>query len=77
MKRYYAVDRIEGNIAVLEADDRTRKEVDLAQLPVGLKEGDVLAWESGRYSVDQEQTKQRRDVARRLQQELFRPHKEE
>lgn len=77
MTRYYAVDRIEGSIAVLEADDRTSKEVDLAQLPVGIKEGDVLAWEGGRYTVDQKQTNQRRDAARRLQQELFRPRKKD
>jgi hypothetical protein len=39
---FYAVDRIEGTVAVLVADDGTTTEVPRSALPTRLREGSVL-----------------------------------
>lgn len=38
----YTVDRMEGDWAVLEDEGRKMSDVPLAQLPAGLREGDLL-----------------------------------
>lgn len=38
----YTVDRIEGDWAVLEDENRQMSDVSLAELPAGLREGDLL-----------------------------------
>lgn len=38
----YVIDRIEGDIAVCEAEDKTMHNIPLASLPVGVKEGDKV-----------------------------------
>lgn len=42
------VDRIEGAFAVCEMDDKSMQNIALSELPVGVKEGDVLAVEKWR-----------------------------
>ncbi len=39
---YYAVDRMEGTVAVLVADDGTTVDVPRRRLPSGVREGSVL-----------------------------------
>ncbi|MDP3940212.1 MAG: DUF3006 domain-containing protein [Deltaproteobacteria bacterium] len=39
---FYAVDRLEGKIAVLVADDGTTVEVDRSRVPARVREGTVL-----------------------------------
>ena len=39
---YYAVDRIEGNIVIVVADDGTAIDVVRQELPTGAREGSVL-----------------------------------
>jgi hypothetical protein len=39
---YYVVDRIEGKIAVLVADNGTAVDVPRGSLPIGVREGSVL-----------------------------------
>lgn len=70
--QYYAIDRIEGGFAVCEDDDGARVILPLAQVPDGAREGDVLALEDGRYTVDAPETARRRAQARALEDELFR-----
>jgi hypothetical protein len=41
-RRYFVVDRIEGALAVLVADDRSTTEVPVSALPKGVREDDVL-----------------------------------
>lgn len=44
---YYAVDRIEGNIAVIVGDDGTSVDVPRRTLPAGVREGSVLQVQTG------------------------------
>ena len=44
---FYSVDRIEGPLAVLQDDEGENRAVPLAELPEGLREGDVLCREGG------------------------------
>ena len=55
----YAVDRIEGNFAVLEnIKTREIKLVELLLLPV-VKEKDVIIYKDGFYQVDEKERKKR------------------
>lgn len=42
LKAYWAIDRIEGKVAVLERDDGSTAEVPRRVLPKGVREGSVL-----------------------------------
>ena len=64
----YTVDRFEGDFAVLEDENRTMKDVPRGALPEEAKEGDVLIFAEGSYSLDSEETARRKeDVRERLQ----------
>ena len=56
------IDRFEGNLALCEKE---------AQLPIGVKEGDVLVEENGSFSVDTEATYQRREKIAQLMNDLW------
>lgn len=53
MEEILVVDRIEGNIAVCE-NRKTKKmqDINLEELPEGVKEGSILKWKNGKYEVD-------------------------
>lgn len=72
---YLSIDRIEGNIAVCEADDRSRREIPVSEIEGCPREGDVLCCDGERCYVDHEETKRRRDEAVRLQKLLFHKNK--
>jgi len=73
-ERFYAVDRIEGTIAVLSDDDGRSATVPLERLPSGVEEGIVLRvalasanvpnW--SRAAIDQTETKRRKQEAEEL-----------
>lgn len=65
------VDRIEGAFAVCEMDDKSMQNIALAELPVGVKEGDVLAVENGAYVIDVKQTKERSERIAQKMNRLF------
>lgn len=65
------VDRIEGGIAVCEADDRTMIDVPLSELPEGTREGTVLRLENGRYAVDKAEEESRRSRIESKAKRLF------
>ena len=77
-ERYYAVDRLEGTRAVLIDDDERPYTVPVAQLPVGITEGDVLLvpldaggkprWRAGR--IDDKETGRRRRRAEEERERL-------
>ena len=49
MKKYFSVDRIEGNTAVLISDgDKKRINVDISLLP-NISESDILFFDGGKY----------------------------
>jgi hypothetical protein len=54
------LDRIENDIAVIEADDKII-EVHISELAENVKEGDVLTESDGKYIVDSEATVERRE----------------
>ena len=58
--KYYTVDRIEGDIAVLIDDDENKSDIPVCELPKDLKEGDILRFdeEDETYVIDKERTAQ-------------------
>lgn len=68
---FWSIDRLEGSFAVCEDENRQRKEIPLADLPEGVKEGDVLRLASGMYQIDREETERRREENRRLLESLL------
>lgn len=64
------IDRFEGDIAVIETDGGMI-EVNVSELPDNAREGDVLALENGRYTVDCEASEERRRKASDRLQRLF------
>ena len=63
----FSVDRIEGDLAVLEDENGDFSNVALAQLPQGTREGTVLRHENGVWSIDADEAARRRAEALRLQ----------
>ena len=53
------IDRIESGIAVCETEDG-RRELPLAGLPAGVREGDCLVCVDGSWQIDREETLRRR-----------------
>jgi len=57
----YAIDRIEGNIAILEDITNNKKiEVDTKELPPDIKDGSIVIFENNVYSLDLETESERR-----------------
>ena len=54
------VDRITENIAVLEKVDLSHIELDVSLLPKGIKEGSVIMYENGVYTIDDADEEERR-----------------
>lgn len=77
---HYAVDRIEGPVAVLVGEDGREHAVPRARLPKGVVEGCVLAAELGRTgrpkwasaTLDEPERRRRMDEAERRLRELTR-----
>ena len=67
----YIVDRIEGNLAVCEADDMSVTVISLSDLPDGTHEGSVINFISGVYSLDLDEEQERRERILSLQDGIF------
>ncbi|WP_342399985.1 DUF3006 domain-containing protein [Weizmannia sp. FSL W8-0676] len=67
----YIVDRIEGEFAVCEKDDRTTVDIRLSELPSGVQAGDVIIVENGIPRIDRQLTKERKAQIKKLADELF------
>lgn len=63
----FSVDRIEGDLAVLEDENGVLQTVPLAQLPPDAREGAVLRLENGVWTLDADEAARRRAEALRLQ----------
>lgn len=68
---YLSIDRIEGDIAVCETDDRKKREIPVSKIEGYPREGDVICYTDGKYRVDADETTQRRQRALKLQRQLF------
>lgn len=68
MSKILVVDRIENNIAVCE--NRKNKKminVELSRLPEGTKEGTVIKYRMGRYTIDSETQS---EIEERIQEKM-------
>ena len=64
------VDRIVGDIAVLEKEDRSHVEVPLSEIAVLIKEGSVLLFDGVAYTADEDSEALRRKKIFEMQQKL-------
>ncbi len=69
-RNYYAIDRFEGESAVLVDDDERTITTARSRLPAGVREGDVLFREGEGYCLDETETTARRERIRRLEEKL-------
>lgn len=72
MAAFWIVDRIENNIVVLEAMDKSHSDVSLSLFPDTVKEGDVVILrEDGTYKTDEMKTKARKAKLFEMQKKIF------
>lgn len=64
------VDRIVGDIAVLEKEDRSHVEAPLTEIGIDIKEGSVLLFDGDVYTADEESEALRRKKIFEMQQKL-------
>lgn len=64
------VDRIVGDIVVLEKEDRSHIEVSLSEIGLDIKEGSILLFDGSVYSADEDSESARRKKLFELQQKL-------
>ena len=64
------VDRIIGDIAVLEKEDRSYIEVSLSEIALDIKEGSVLLFDGSVYTADVDSEAARRKRIFEMQQKL-------
>ncbi len=58
----YAVDKIENNIVLLEdLSTKEKKEVSVSLLPSSINEGTILIYQDGKYIIDKNTEKERRN----------------
>ncbi|MZQ76328.1 MAG: DUF3006 family protein [Peptoclostridium sp.] len=65
------IDRFEGDVAVVELEDRSVVEIQRKLLPEHALEGDVLIIDGEIVSIDEDDTKNRKEKAEKLMNELF------
>ena len=66
------VDRIVGDIAVLEKEDRSHVEVSLSEIGFDIKEGSILLFDGAMYTADEESEAARRKRLFEMQERLMR-----
>lgn len=66
----YILDRLEGEIAVIEADD-AMIEAPRNTLPSDVREGDVLQKDGDRYRIDRDATERRKAEIDRLMKDIW------
>ena len=64
------VDRIVGDIAVLEKEDRSHIEVLLSEINLDIKEGSILLFDGSVYIADEDSEATRRKRIFEMQQKL-------
>jgi hypothetical protein len=64
------VDRIVGDIAVLEKEDRSHIEASLSEIGFDIKEGSVLLFDGEKYTADEDSEAARRKKLFEMQQKL-------
>lgn len=67
----YIVDRIESDIAVCEDEKLSIVNIPLSVLPKGAKEGSVMLFKDGAYSLSLKDEEERRNKLFNLMEDLF------
>ena len=70
MKKF-TLDRIEGEIAVLECENGSFVEMELASLPKNIREGDIIRFDANSCFLSEDETARRRQKMRKLMDKLF------
>jgi len=70
-KQIVIVDRIEGDIAVIEFMDRTTIDIALSDLPRGITRSNALILDNGIYTVSVEETNKRKAIIEELTKDMF------
>ena len=70
MKKF-TVDRIEGEIAVLECENGSFVNMELASLPKNIREGDIIRFDSNSCFLSTEENDHRRRKMQKLMDKLF------
>ncbi len=69
----YTIDRIEGDYAVLTADDESQTDILIALLPPDIDEGSILDQdEDGVFTVNKQAEEERRERIARIKSKLRR-----
>ncbi len=71
MMKKGVIDRFEGDIAVVEFEDKTFEDLPKGKLPPGVQEGDVIIIENGSIRFDEKETKRLKDEIESLMDDLF------
>ena len=70
MKKF-TVDRIEGDIAVLECENGRFVNMELGSLPKNISEGDIIRFDANSCFLSEEETARRRQKMQKLIDRLF------
>jgi hypothetical protein len=68
----YIIDRFEGDKAILEDEELKLIDIDIAKLPRGVRESDVLIERDGVYIIDIKQTAERKKLAEDMLRDILR-----
>ncbi len=72
MSRKLVVDRFEGTYVICEDAEQRLFALETAEMPAGIKEGDVLEiGDDGTLCIDQQETERRRENNKNLQDRLW------
>lgn len=67
----YVIDRIEGNIAICEDENGKMVELDIAKLPLDIKEGSIIIEENSRYIIDEKVTEEKKKEVKKRMNNLW------
>ena len=67
----YVIDRFENDFAVCEKNGKKMVNIPISSLPENVKEGVILRFKKGVYTVDETAQIARQEKIRKLQDELF------
>ena len=67
----YTVDRIEEGFAVCEDENGRMVNVEIATLPVDVREGDIISLENGKAVILEDETHERRRMIQQKRKDIF------
>lgn len=65
------IDRFEENFAVCEKESGEMINIEVAKLPMNIKEGDILIVDGNTISIDEKCTKARKEKINKLAEDLW------